>query len=119
MLDREGAHRWLSCTKSAAVTKLRAATGEADQAGSTETGRFVRPLIVLVVIVLGVAAAVWHWAVDTPLLGSRLPSAAHVALVAAFFIVSVTAVSFASRTGYRALARWSQARRARQRGENA
>lgn len=77
-------------------------------------GLWVRPTIIAVGVVLGVIAAVWRWSVTTPLLGVNLPPAAHVTLVATFLVVVVLVIVLSTRWAYRRLARWSQARRARE-----
>jgi hypothetical protein len=74
-------------------------------------GLFIRPLLLVVAVLVGLVAAVWRWAVNTPLLGSRLPTVAHVTLVSVFFTASLTLGFLGLGRGYRALSRWSQARR--------
>lgn len=65
-------------------------------------------------IVLGALSAAWRWSVTTPLLGANLPLAAHAALVATFLVATVLVIVLSARWTYRRLARWSQARRARE-----
>ena len=77
----------------------------------------VRLAIIAIGVVVGLAAAGWRWVVNTALLGARLPTAVHAVLVAVFLIVALVVVVAAVRHGYRALARWSQARRSKQRSE--
>ncbi|HKC28123.1 MAG TPA: hypothetical protein VKB75_08935 [Jatrophihabitans sp.] len=79
------------------------------------SGDLIRRAILLIGLALGVIGAVWRWAVATPLLGAHLPTAAHVVLVAVFLAAVLLVSLFGSQWAYRRLARWSQARRARER----
>lgn len=77
----------------------------------------LRGLLTALVVLLGLASSFARWATSTPLLGANLGSAAHVTLVTAFFAALAVVSYVVSWQGYRHLAKWSQDRRARQRGQ--